>query len=124
MLIQPHGLCIGAHGLAGFYIGPAVAGNLPGSVDKYQRMNSSCKIGPGSHIAGITIPVSGFFNRAIIDGVDRFITVILKPVGIKICGDIITVIHKVGDFPLTIGHGFYYQVFLYLLYCFFTTGHP
>lgn len=124
MLIQPHGLGIGAHRLAGFYIGPAVAGNLPGSVDKYQRMNSSCKIGPGGHIAGITIPVPGFFNRTVINGINCLIAIILEPVGVKICSNIVTVVYKVGDLPLTIGHGFYYQVFLYLLYCFFATGHP
>lgn len=123
MLIQPHDFGIATYGLTGFHIGPAIAGYLPVSVDKYQRMNSSGKISPGGHIAGITIPIPGFFNRTVIDGVDRLIAVIFESVSVKISSNIITVVHKVGDLPLTIGHGLYYQVFLYLLNCFFTTGH-
>lgn len=84
MLVKPHNLGIAAHGLTGFYVGPAIAGYLPVSVDKYQRMNGSGKIGPGGHIAGITIPIPGFFNCTIIDGIYRFITVIFEPVIVKI----------------------------------------
>jgi hypothetical protein len=122
LLIEPHDQGFTTHNLGGLNVGPAIVVDMPGPVDKVKRIGGIGKIGPGGLIISITIPVSGHFNHAIVDGINRFITVIFEFIGSEIAGNVIAVLFKDGNRPITVGHGFKNQVFLNFLNGFLAAG--
>ncbi len=84
-------------------------------------MNGAVEICPGGHIGGVAVPITGFLNRSVIDGVNCFIAVIFEAIEREIGRNIIATIGKTGDLPLPVRHGLYNQVFLDIFNGFLTT---
>ena len=119
MLIQPHCLCLTTSGLSGHYEGPAVVIDMPASVNERKGSSRIGKIGPGGHSGSIAVPGAGFFEGAILNGINRSIAIILKFITIEVAGNIRSILGKTGHRPLTAGHGLDYKVFLLILNGFF-----
>lgn len=122
LFIKPHQFGIGAAGLSGFYISPAVSGNVPCTIDKGKRINCAAKTRPCGIVGGITVPVSGFLHCSVVDGVNGFIAVVFKTVWRKVGCNAGPIQCKTGNSPLSVCHGFNYQVFLNVFNRLFTAA--
>src|SRR5687767_13950004 len=95
---------------------------MPAAVYQAKGSADVIKIGPGGH--GIYIPVPGdcFIHRAVFNSVNGFITEVLKLVIAEITGYGATVMNKICNDPLPVGHRFDKGIFFLVFDILFTPG--